>query len=277
MSVATIDVSKGASARLLRARMARDGVVALRGLYPASLLKAIRGRVMRGHESGELRERGLVRDIGGRYTSVLPFTGPFLDRRFYANPFLLAALEALLGSEHVIGSLEAVIALPGSTAQYQHIDGPLRLDQGSGRAKRGYARDLSDLPPYALALATPLCDVDEENGPTALWPGSHRVALRPRLPSEAAVARRFPVAHMTGRFGFSYLYDYRTFHRGTPHFGREPRPLLMSVFTRSWYRDPNHAETAPSVVISKRDYLKVPERHRRLFALAPAARRVLWA
>ena len=263
-------------ARGVRAAMARDGVVVFKSLYPRPLLEKIRTHVLRRHESGELRRRGLVRDIGGRYTAVLPFEGPFLDERFYAHAALLRVLESLLGADYVIGSLETVIALPGSTAQYQHLDGPLRLEQGAGRAKRGYAGDLSDLPPYALALATPLCDVDEDNGPTALWPGSHRVALRPRLPSEAEISRRFPVAHMTGRFGFSYLYDYRTFHRGTPHFAREARPLLMSVFTRSWYRDPNHAEVAPSVVIAKRDYAKVPARRRPLFALAPAARRALW-
>ena len=90
------------------------------------------------------------------------------------------------------------------------------------------------------------------------------------------MTRRFPRALMTGRFGFSYLYDYRLFHRGTPHYGREPRPLLMSVFTRSWYRDPNQAEVSPSVVISNREYARVPARLRRLFALAPAARRELW-
>jgi hypothetical protein len=48
------------------------------------------------------------------------------------------------------------------------------------------------------------------------------------------------------------------------------------VFTRSWYRDPNHAEVSPSVVIAKRDYARVPARRRGLFALAPAARRELW-
>lgn len=256
--------------------MGRDGVVVLENLFPLPLLERARRAVLRRHENGQLRERGLVRDIGGRCTAVVPFEGPFLEPAYYANPVLLGLLDALLGADHCIGSLEAVVSRPGSTRQYQHIDGPLRLDRGVGRGKKGYARDLSDLPPYALALATPLCDVDEDNGPTALWLGSHSIALRARLPSEAEVTRRFPVAHMTGRFGFSYLYDYRTFHRGLPNFSREPRPLLMSVFTRSWYRDPNHAEIAPSVVISPRDYARIPARHRPLFLLAPAARRAVW-
>lgn len=261
--------------RVVRA-LERDGVAVLGSLYPLPLLRRARAAVLRRHESGELRRRGLVRDIGGRCTAVLPYEGPFLERGFYANPALLGVLRALLGADHHIGSLESIVAEPGATAQYQHIDGPLRLDRAAGRTRKGRALDLSRLPPYALALATPLCDVDEENGPTALWLGSHRAALRPRLPSEAEVTRRFPVAHMTGRFGFSYLYDYRTFHRGLPNYSREPRPLLMSVFTRGWYRDPNHSEVYPSVIISPRDYARVPERLRYLFGLAPAARRALW-
>jgi hypothetical protein len=81
---------------------------------------------------------------------------------------------------------------------------------------------------------------------------------------------------MAGPFGRSFLFDYRTFHCGLPNMSREPRPLLMFVFTRSWYRDPNLTEVFPDVVISKRDLARVPERHKRLFLLAPASRRPLW-
>ncbi len=282
MAIATIEFPKRGgrlSAKALsrvRSAMKRDGAVVLDGVFPLPLLKRARALVLRRHESGELRERGLVRDIGGRCTTVLPFTGPFLERAFYANPGLLAIVGELLGRFHCIGSLEVVMALPGATRQYQHVDGPLRFDQAAGARKRGYAGDLSGLPPYALALAVPLCDVDEVNGPTAIWPGSHETALRPRLPSEAAIRRRFPEERMTGDLGRAYLYDYRTFHRGLPNLSSEPRPLLMLVFTRSWFRDPNLAEVYPSVIVSGRDLARIPERHRGLFMLAPAALRPLW-
>lgn len=283
MAIATIDFLKSdarrLSAKTLRrvvSGMKRDGVVVFDDLFPMRLLKEVRREVLRRHESGELRERGLVRDIGGRCTSVLPFEGPFLERSFYANARLVEIVAALLGSEHGIGSLEVVMALPGATRQYQHVDGPLRFDQVVRGKKKGFSGDLSALPPYALALAVPLCAVDEVNGPTAIWPGSHRAALRARLPSEAAIRREFPVARMTGDFGRAYLYDYRTFHRGLPNLSREPRPLLMMVFTRSWFRDPNLAEVYPSVVITKRNFERIPERYKYLFALAPAALRPLW-
>ena len=256
--------------------MKRDGAVAFANLFPLPLLKRMRTVVMRRHESGELRGRGLVRDIGGRYAAVLPFEGPFLDPKFFANPILTAMLSALLGPDYRIGSLEAVISMPLSGEQHQHIDGPIRFDRLIGKTKRVYRGDLSDLPPYAVTLCIPLCDVDEENGPTAIWRGSHRTALRPRPPGLSAVLREFPEERMVGDFGRSFLFDFRVFHGGTPNDSREPRPLLMFVFTRSWYRDPNLADVFPSVVITKRNLKRIPDRYRSLFALAPAALRSLW-
>lgn len=283
MTIATVEFSKkearpsARTLRRVRAAMERDGAVRFAGLFPLPLLKAARREVLRRHESGELRERGLVRDIAGRCTSVVPFEGPFLKPAFYANPRVLEIMDALLGASHCIGSLEAVVALPGAYEQHQHIDGPLRFDRTAGGKKRPYRGDLSDLPPYAVGLAVPLCDVDESNGPTAIWPGSHRDALRARPPGAREVGRKYRKELMTGDFGSAYLFDYRVFHGGTPNDSRDPRPLLMMVFTRSWFRDPNLDDVFPSVVISPRALARVPERFRHLFMLAPAARRALWA
>jgi ectoine hydroxylase-related dioxygenase (phytanoyl-CoA dioxygenase family) len=283
VAISTIEFSrkeaKGLPARTLRrvqAAMARDGALAFEGLFPRPVLERLRAEVLRRHESGELHERALVRDIGGRYAAVLPFEGPFLDPRFYANRALHQMLAALLGPSYCIGSLETVIALPGAGAQHQHIDGPIRFDRSVGGRKRAYARDLSDLPPYAVTLCVPLCDVDEENGPTAIWPGSHRLALRPKPPGARELNRRFRVEHMTGGLGQAFFFDYRTFHCGMPNFSREARPVLMFVFTRSWFRDPNLTEVHPRVAISKRNLERVPAASRGLFMLAPAARRPLW-
>jgi ectoine hydroxylase-related dioxygenase (phytanoyl-CoA dioxygenase family) len=283
VTISTIEFSKRDAKKLssktlrkVQAGMKRDGAVAFVNLFPLGVLKKLRLAVERRHESGELRERGLVRDIGGRYAAVLPFEGPFLEKAFYANPRLLDMIAALLGSTHCIGSLEAVIAEPGSYRQHQHVDGPLRFDRTVGGTKRRYRGDLSDLPPYAVTLCVPLCDVDESNGPTAIWPGSHRTALRARPPGEKELARKFPVEHMVGEFGRSFFFDYRTFHGGTPNLTAEARPVLMFVFTRSWFRDPNLADVFPRVVITKRNLARVPPDLRYLFMLAPAARRALW-
>ena len=283
MTISTIKFSKrdakslsSKTLRKVRFGMKRDGAIAFDNLFPMPLLRRLRSDVMRRHDSGELRERGLVRDIGGRYSALLPFEGPFLEQKFYANRMLIEMLGALLGSAYCIGSIEAVVAAPLSNRQHQHIDGPIRFDRFIGKKRSGFQGDLSDLPPYAVTLCVPLCDVDEGNGPTAVWPGSHRAALRARLPGESEILREFPAEHMVGGFGRSFLFDFRTFHCGLPNLSREPRPLLMFVFTRSWYRDPNLAEIFPSVVITKRNLERIPDRHRRLFMLAPAARRALW-
>lgn len=246
----------------------RDGVVVWDGLFPKPLLARARAEVLRREASGELARRGVVRDIAGRRTSVLRFSGPFLSPAFYANPRLASAAGAVLGAHWAISSLEVVWARPGATRQYHHIDAPLRFDRLVGGARRGSTVDLSLLPPYALAVATPLCAVDDENGPTAIWPGSHRRGLRDPLPSEREIRRDFPEARMTGPFGRSYLYDYRTFHLGLPNFSREPRPLLMLVLARTWFRDPNLLDLGGGVDLSPRDLARVPARGRGLFALA---------
>ena len=256
--------------------MSRDGAIVLDGLFAPAWLARVRDEVLRLHRSGELRRRALIRDIGGRYAAILPMRKPFLAPAFYANEGLRSTLNALLGEHWCLGSLETVISLPGSSRQHQHIDGPLRFDRRFGRKTVAFAKDLSQLPPYAAGLATPLCDVDEENGPTAIWAGSHKAALASKPPSERAVARRFREERLTGRFGRSYLFDYRVFHGGLPNYSREPRPLLMMVFVRSWFRDPNLEEIQPSIAISPRDLARVPARYRPLFALAPAARREVW-
>lgn len=279
MSVKTIKFAKRpspAALRRVRAAMERDGAVAFDGLFPLPLLERVRREVLRRHESGELKKRGLIRDIAGRYAAVLPFEGPFLTPAFYANPKVLAVMESLLGRDHCIGSLETVIAMPGAYAQHQHIDGPLRFDRVIGGKRLAHRGDLSGLPPYAVGLAVPLCDVDEDNGPTALWLGSHKTALLPKPPGEAAVRRKFREARMTGKFGSAYLFDYRIFHGGTPNLSPDPRPLLMIVFTRSWFRDPNLSEVTPGVVVSRKAYGKITPKYKHLFGLATASRRALW-
>lgn len=282
MAIATVAFPKGESKpssralKRVRAAMERDGAVRFDGLFPMPVLRAARREVLRRHESGELRDRGLVRDIAGRCTSVVPFEGPFLKPAFYANPRVLEVMGALLGSSFCIGSLEVVVALPGAYEQHQHIDGPLRFDRVVGGKKRPYRGDLSDLPPYAVGLAVPLCDVDEVNGPTAIWRGSHRDSLKARPPGAREVDRTYPRELMTCDFGGAYAFDYRVFHGGTPNDSRDPRPLLMMVFTRTWFRDPNLDDVFPSVVIAPRALARVPERFRPLFMLAPAARRALW-
>ena len=283
MAIAKIEFSKNDTKRLspnilrkVQAGMKRDGAVSFGNLFPLSLLKKLRVEVLRRHNSGELHERGLIRDIGGRYAAVLPFEGPFLTPAFYGNSKVLEIMSSLLGASYCIGSLEAVIARPGAYKQHQHIDGPIRFDRAIGKTKRGYQGDLSDLPPFAVTLCVPLCDVNEENGPTAIWRGSHRAALRAHPPGEKEISRKFPVEHMAGDFGRSFIFDFRTFHCGMPNLTPELRPLLMFVFTRSWYRDPNQAEVNPSVVIARRSFERIPLKYKELFMLAPASRRALW-
>ena len=139
--------------RKVRSAMERDGAVAFANLFPLPLLKRLRAEVLRRHASGELHARGLVRDIAGRYAAVVPFEGPFLDPRFYADPKLRAMLAALLGEDYRISSLETVIAMPGAYRQHQHIDAPIRFDRSVGGKKIVFRGDLSGLNIVAIIFA----------------------------------------------------------------------------------------------------------------------------
>lgn len=105
MRIRTIEFERGAarvpSARLLRrvrVAMEREGAVAFEGLFPRLLLERVRAAVLRRLATGELFERGLIRDVAGRYAALVPFEGPLLDPAFYASPRLHAMLGVLLGA-----------------------------------------------------------------------------------------------------------------------------------------------------------------------------------
>lgn len=216
----------------------RDGAVRLEGLLPKPLLRRAAARVRRMHEKGELSGRWVVRSIAGRTTTILPLDGVFKSLATKTTPRLRALLTSQLGEDWALSSVEVVMAESGAARQHLHVDAPLRFGKGRGGDRAG----VKGLPAHALALATPLCDVTDENGPTTLWLGSRRAAHGRVLPGERAVAKRFRAVRMTGKLGFSYLYDYRTFHRGEPNDSRDARPLLMMVFARPWFRDPNLAD-----------------------------------
>ncbi|HVE13152.1 MAG TPA: phytanoyl-CoA dioxygenase family protein [Elusimicrobiota bacterium] len=281
MSLSAIRVPRArrcppALARRAAAAMRRDGAVVLDGLFAPALLRRLAARVLSGHASGALRRQGLVRDVAGRYAAVLPFEGPFLEPALFDPPALRGLLEGLLGPDYRIGSLETVIAEPGAYEQHQHLDGALRFDTALGGKKAPFAGDLSGLPPHAVTLCVPLCEVTEENGPTAIWAGSHREALRAKPSSEAAIRRKYRQERVAGPLGRAFFFDYRVFHCGTANLTREARPVLMLVFCRPWFRDQNLAEVHPRLVISPRALARLTPARRELFALAPSARRPLW-
>lgn len=120
-------------------------------------------------------------------------------------------------------------------AQAWHADGPHLFE----------APDVQ-LPPHGVTIFFPLVDLSEENGPTEFAPGSHvrgheyAGAAAEAQDGEgsgeagtATTATRTPLA----KAGDAIVFDYRTWHRGTPNCSEADRPVLYLVVGRKWWVD----------------------------------------
>jgi ectoine hydroxylase-related dioxygenase (phytanoyl-CoA dioxygenase family) len=138
-----------------------------------------------------------------------------------ARPAVLAPLRALLGAGLRLGGLGIDVNLPGSAHQPSHMDCPYLFPE----------HDLT-LPPFSYVLNIPLVDVDEENGPLELWPGTH---LNQRDVDQDALIGQLPSLRPRLSAGSLLLRDIRLWHRGTPNRSRLPRPQIGIAYCRPWY------------------------------------------
>ena len=183
-----------------------------------------------------------------RYIVNIPFTSPFNDAAFYANPTLMALMREFLGSHFILSSLGCVISLPGATDQHVHADYYPLFEERPNL--------VGIHPPFAITVAVPLVDIDLLNGPTRIWPGSHKT-----YPIDQKM-ESYPQHLLHGPIGSCYFWDYRTFHAGGPNFSDEIRPLLYFSYSRRWFKDSLNPDR---LAIDKQEYQKIPEEHRKLF------------
>jgi len=180
---------------------------------------------------------------------------PFSVPGVYANPFVLPVLRRVLGPECILGSFGSVVALPGSPDQHVHRDHPALFDDPALDAA---------LPAFALTMVLPLVELNETNGTTRLWQGSHRLA-------DAEAERLEPVSPFV-ELGSCLLFDYRLRHGGTQNRSGQVRPVLYNVYQRAWFRDSRNFRKLPPLRISPKAFRQVPEAYRALFATAQISR-----
>jgi hypothetical protein len=179
-----------------------------------------------------------------RYMVTVKIEPPFADPEVYANPLLLPLLGEVLG-EVRLQNFGVVVSLPGAAAQYVHRDGPELFGTASEQS----------LPTYAVTVAIPLVDADEQTGTTSVWPGSHRASSFDHLePVEPYVTR-----------GTAILWDYRVRHGGQPNRTSEPRPLLYLTYARPWFQDARNFSKQAPLVMSARERRRIPEQYATLF------------
>jgi hypothetical protein len=230
-----------------------DGVVVLRGVFPAEMMDVLCGEFAARYgldpsgmqaKSEEPPPNPVLQVGDARFDIAVRMAGSFGNPGLFANPILVNLLLPLLGGHIMrLGSMNVVVSFPGAQMQHLHRDNPHLFED--------IARIGPALPLYAVNVSIPLIDIDHTLGPTGIWPGSHRSPTKEAPPS---MMQSIPFQR-----GDCVLMDYRTLHAGLPNGGNKARPILYLVYAREWFFDDgNHRHRVP-LNMPMDDILALPE------------------
>lgn len=235
-------------------RFQRDGALLLDEIVDARFVEQGRQAFLEQYSNWlEGSRRDEARNVGDRrFMITIELAPPFDDQRLITNPWLASVLVDVLGDDYVLESFGVVCSLPGARRQNPHRDGGILFPElGINRL----------LPTVAVTVAIPLLEMNEINGTTELWLGSHRDFDR----DADAEGVRLVVPE-----GSCALWDFRLLHGGTENRGSMPRPLLYLTYSRPWFVDHgNFGEKNPKQrrIIASADFLSgLGERDRRILA-----------
>jgi ectoine hydroxylase-related dioxygenase (phytanoyl-CoA dioxygenase family) len=147
-----------------------------------------------------------VADLEERLPEV---AAAFIDER------VIDAVQTFLPGEGSPASVSYRDPQPGFGEQRFHTDAVPLLEPGSWQA---------------VTAIVALCDFREDNGATAVVPGSH---LRPDLQRLAGKLEDHPQALvLTGPIGTVFVFSGHLLHRGTRNRSEHPRPALQVLWNR---------------------------------------------
>ena len=231
-----------------------QGCLVVDRLFDPHLIAEAHAEYRRQYPVLDLANLPLHMNVGERRVSLpLQIKGALLDPNFYAHPLLKAILSSIMPTPFVIDNVSCVNALPGAGEQKLHRDVPLMFAE-----KGAFA---AGLPAYAVTVAIPLVDLDEETGTTKLFPGSMGALADmagevPELGEELC-----PFVKRGGCF----LVDYRLWHRGMANRSDRDRPIVYIVYAREWFTDVNNFKKHARLAIDAADAKAIPAEHRPLF------------
>lgn len=135
------------------------------------------------------------------------------------HPFVLAVWRRYLGEDVICSSLSSNTLWPGCTEQYWHVDYP-------------HWTMAEPYPTFPIAAQTlwMLDDFTEENGATAVIPGSHRKDRLPRMGS----AWSDDAVILTGKKGSAIMADGAFWHTSRPNRTERNRSTLLIKYIRSF-------------------------------------------
>lgn len=231
--------------RLAAQAIAMDGYVVFERALPPDLVAEMHAEFRRVFDA--FVERTDPNRGANRYQMHLPFTAPFNDPAVITNPFALALLDDLLGSDYVCHYFASDTPLPGSDYQRVHSDISLLFPETS-----------LSLPAYSIVVNIPLVDFTADNGPVEIWPGGTH--LMPGGIDMQALAPKMHAEPVLMPAGSLLIRDMRMWHRGTPNRSNAARPNLALIYSRPWLK--THY---PPIGIPRETYAALSERGKQLF------------
>jgi ectoine hydroxylase-related dioxygenase (phytanoyl-CoA dioxygenase family) len=202
-----------------------EGYVVLGGVVSLDTLDAIKPKL--DEDTGELLRRGRWGGAGhvhGHLQQSMPRKAEYIHRDIVTNPLIIQVTAAVLGEGLHNHFYNGNTNMPGSGTQPLHRD--------SGHLWPGLIH-----PTTSIVINISPVDVNESNGATEIWPGTHKVVGPGAVPAEDEEARRAevpPVRAVTQK-GDAILRDIRMWHRGVPNNGSEARHMIGMVHSRWFY------------------------------------------
>jgi len=207
--------------------LATQGYLALGLLLTADEVSLINKRIdelleFEGSNAGsELADSKYIRhpkEAGADRLADLVNKGEIFDQ-FYLNERVLAGIEAVLGSNFKLSSLNYRAAKPGMGAQKLHVDW-----------KDGIVTDGSYKVCNSIWL---LDDFTPHNGPTRLVPGSHKNGKLPGEEMEDPYTAHPDEINLLAPAGSVFIFNSHVWHSGTTNQTSNYRRSIHSYFCAS--------------------------------------------
>jgi ectoine hydroxylase-related dioxygenase (phytanoyl-CoA dioxygenase family) len=202
-----------------------DGYVVLGGVIELAVLDALKPKL--DEDAAEVLRRRAGHDTGlasGHVSQPMSPCSKHIHSDVVTNPLVIQVTAAILGDGVHNHFYNDNTNMPGSQKQPMHRDAPhLGYDPVH--------------PIISIVINVTPVDVDESNGATEVWPGTHRIPGSTIVPHEAETERRpvVPPVRVMSRKGDAVLRDPRLWHCGMPNTSTEIRHMIAMVHSRWFY------------------------------------------
>ncbi len=202
-----------------------DGYVVIENAADQACLDVLRARM--NEDTKELianKHWGGAGRVQGHLQQGPPPFAPYIFPDVVSNPFGIQVSKAVLGDGVYNAFYNGNTNTPGSGLQPVHRDLPQLWPQWDGVH-----------PPTSLVINVFPMDVNENNGCTEIWPGSHHI---PGVITDEMVEARsaeVPSIRAVVPKGSVIVRDLRLWHRGVPNTSNEFRHMIAMIHHIHWY------------------------------------------